>query len=168
MAEHNSSRARRPHLALYGNAKIVRVYCAQCDGFALVIGGKKACCGAPPEEDQPESAHRMSEPEDQRRRPPLADQRQILEDQEGRCFYCEREPGSWIWFRGKMRRVQTHWDHLMPYSFAQNNATQNFVAACAWCNLWKHSHVFQTVEEAQVAMRAIWDEKLAADSSQGR
>lgn len=54
-------------------------------------------------------------------------QARIIEEQTGRCGYCN----------GSLVDVQIHWDHFIPLSWAQSNAEDNWVAACEPCNLAK-------------------------------
>ena len=69
------------------------------------------------------------------RRPPSTYEReQALERQDGKCFYCNQPLGAVRTRNGREVTLRTHWDHLMPYAYDQNNSPDNFVAACHVCN----------------------------------
>lgn len=143
-----ASASRNRHLAIYGNVSIERARCSACNDMAFVFGGKSACCGAPTE-DTGLSYKRMSEPQWCRKGPPRKEKLKILEEQDGKCAYCDRRLGSYVRREGKLIRLVTNWDHFLPYSMTANNYGHNFVAACHICNGIKSSKVFQTLEEAR-------------------
>jgi 5-methylcytosine-specific restriction endonuclease McrA len=103
---------------------------------------------------------RESLPEHRRLKPSLAICDRILENQDHRCFYCARRFGSRVRSGRRTVSLKLNWDHLVPFSYAQNNQTENFVAACHRCNAWKGSLVFQTLEDAQVYLLNKWEEDL--------
>lgn len=137
-------------IGLYGNVAIERAACPDCGGWALVIGGRLACCDRRLDGQPPRVYRRMSEPEFVRRKPSKTEQESILDEQEHRCFYCDRAFGSHYIRNGRLRRVSVVWDHFLPYSMTANNYAHNFVAACALCNGIKSDRVFQTPEEARI------------------
>lgn len=147
---------KKTHLALYGNQKIIRAYCAACDGFALVIDGLLACCDEKFTEEPPHAAKRVTHPESVRKLPPIADRRRVLLEQDYRCFYCLRSFGAMVTrFKDGERHTVTlrHcWDHLVPWVYGQNNYPYNFVAACQVCNSIKAAHIYQSIEEARHAI----------------
>jgi len=51
------------------------------------------------------------------------------------------------------------WDHAEPFMFSQNNEANNFVASCSYCNGWKSSKIFQSLEEVKDYVRARWEKK---------
>ena len=89
--------------------------------------------------------------------PSAAIKKLILDLQQGRCFYCERVLGSTVMLRRRRITLKCHYDHLVPYSYSQNNQTENFVAACHVCNRWKFNLIFQTIEEAAVYLNGKWN-----------
>lgn len=144
------------HIALYGNVTLTRGWCHDCSGYALVIKGKFACCDRE-YSDMPRMVKRMSTPEDVRRLPPLRDRRAQLSEQEGKCFYCLREFGRKVYKHGvKPVVLRVNWDHVLPYSYSQDNHALNFVAACQICNGFKSSRIYATVWDAQVAIATRW------------
>lgn len=146
------------HFALYGNAKIERAYCHICQGFAFVRGNSLACCGSPAPEPT-KAAKRMSETEKRRKIPGRAFQVWQLEYQDGKCFYCQIHLGGYAFRNGRAIKLKIHWDHLVPYSYSQNNKPVNFVASCHICNMIKRALMFQTVEEARIYVYLKREEK---------
>ena len=149
---------KSPYIALYGNTKIEKAWCTDCDGYSFVVDDKLVCCGQRAS-GLPSKYKRESEPEFTRRLPPVAVRRAKLEEQNYRCFYCERRFDSLVYRKGKPVRLKQVWDHQVPHSYSQNNQASNFVAACHICNGIKSSFLFQTLEEAQVYITEKWAEK---------
>ena len=146
----------REHFALYGNVALQRQYCKSCRGFSFVLDSKLLCCNSPTDFES-RCTKRMSEAEDVRRHPNAEEKRGILEFQGDRCVYCERLFGSAVIKEGRLLFLKVTWDHLVPYSFSQNNYAYNFVAACQICNGIKSDLMFATLEEARVYVRALWE-----------
>lgn len=146
----------KQHLAIYGNTKIVRGYCYRCSRYALVVGGLLQCCDRQVEAE-PTKIRRMSQPEAVRRTPSASAKRQILESQDYRCLYCDVSLDGYVFYRSEMRRVRTTWDHMMPYAHSLNNHDVNFAATCQFCNAWKSSLIFKTVEEVRIYVAAKWE-----------
>ncbi len=46
-----------------------------------------------------------------------------------------------------------NFDHLVPYSYSQNNYPYDFVAACRLCNRIKCNLMFIPIEEARTFIR---------------
>ena len=145
----------KPHIAIYGNVRIVRAYCDQCENTALIIRGKFSCCDSA-FSDSPTSFKRICEPEFRRSVPTREMQKLILKIQQGCCFYCDRMFNSTVIVHHRKRKLKLCWDHLVPFAYSQNNNTENFVAACHLCNSWKSDRVFQTIEEAKVFLALKW------------
>lgn len=143
------------HLALYGNAAMVRQACPACETSAFVIDGFLACCGAVAAQE-PRRWKRMSESEYARRKITKQSMDQILSEQGHRCLYCERSFGSFARRKGKLIRLSVRWDHMVPFALTQNNAAENMAAACQVCNAWKSSLVFRTLDEARVYLSEKW------------
>ena len=143
------------HLALYGNVKIQRGHCPDCDCTALVVGGCFACCDRLVA-DVPLKAKRMSEPEQRRKRPSLTERKSIVESQGNACLYCDRGFGSHVMRKGRLVRLRLVWDRVLPFAYSADNKPANFVAACHVCNGWKSDLVFQTLSEARVFLQARW------------
>lgn len=148
------------HLALYGNVGLRRAYCPACERYALVIDGVRQCCDRR-EAGEVSAAVRMSLPHDARRLPAPSVLRAILDAQGHACFYCDRRFGSFVNYKGKVRRLRHVWDHVVPFAFGQDNREVNFVAACAPCNGWKADYVFRDAEEARAFLARRWAEMEA-------
>lgn len=142
------SKVRKPVVVLFGNVSIPKAYCPFCKHEAFIIMGRYACCDASAEGFVPSRFIRESIPEARRKLPPMAERRRILALQGVRCFYCNVPFGSEVLRHGVPITISIHWDHQLPFAYAQNNKTTNFVAACHVCNALKSSKLFQTVEEA--------------------
>ncbi len=86
--------------------------------------------------------------------------KQILEQQDSECYWCDREFGS-IYFRyNTIKRLVPNWDHVIPYSYSYSNADGNFVAACGICNSFKSSHIFENEKQCKVYLEKRWDKHL--------
>ena len=144
------------YVALYGNIALVKAYCKNCRDTAFVVAGAIQCCGAP-FEPVPQRYKREFEPENRRKLPPPKYRKEQLKRQEGRCLYCERMLGTQVVRNSRLVKLKTQWDHVLPYSFSQDNREINFVAACHICNSYKSSRVFQTLEQARIFILDKWD-----------
>ena len=144
-------------LALYGHVAMRRAYCAKCVGYALVLGGKLQCCDRP-EATEINEVVRMIEPEDVRTKCSTRVRKRILKEQDYRCFWCYRRLGSLVRYKGKMRRLKTHIDHVIPHAFSQDNSEVNLVGSCCVCNHWKTDYVFQSIEDVRLYLATRWEQ----------
>ena len=136
--------------ALYGNVAIKQDFCQQCEVEAFVIAGRLVCCNRPHSVGECVPLKRVSNPCHIRNIPGVRDRRKILKEQQGKCLYCSREFGSLAYTKSKPKKIivlKIQWDHVIPFSYNQNNSTTNFVAACHQCNRMKHNKLFHSVEE---------------------
>ena len=92
-------------------------------------------------------------------------QKIMLEEQDNRCFWCDRRFGSTAFVRNRKRIIKLHWDHIVPYSFGADNTPRNFVAACSVCNSWKSSMMFNTIEEVRIYLYGKWKEAETQDGT---
>jgi len=136
-------------ISLYGNVKMLRGRCPECGHVALVIKGHTACCGSRLEE-VPNQWQRMSQPMHYRRGPGREEAQRILAEQGNQCLYCDRMFGSFVHYKGRVRKLRLNWDHMMPWSHTMNNHEENFAAACHLCNAIKSNLIFADVEEVRV------------------
>lgn len=88
-----------------------------------------------------------------RRTPSATKRNEILEQQAGRCLYCDLRIGSIIRRFGSPVSLRLNWDHFVPYAYGQTNAESNWVAACHVCNGIKGCRMFDTVTDAQAYIR---------------
>ena len=144
-------------LALYGQQRMLRGKCPQCGAWVFEIASVEttSCCGLPTN-GLNVAVERMS-PGGNRKRPNIIEQRTILDRQQHRCLYCDRLFGGYYVYRGRVRRVSIHWDHLVPFSFAHDNRACNFVASCGRCNTWKGNKIFQTVDDVRAYVGRKWE-----------
>lgn len=148
---------------LYGAVLIHKAVCPDCRREALILADKMSCCGLAVEPVAPHAYKRESEPPIRRRRPSLKRRTQQLEEQEHRCFYCQRTFGSYIWRKNKLVKLMIHWDHQVPWSYSRDNLPDNFVAACHLCNGFKSDKCFSTVEEARIFIAQAWEASAVED-----
>lgn len=71
-----------------------------------------------------------------RKKPSLAVARDIIEQQTGRCGYCNRGLAS----------IQMEWDHFIPFCYTQTSLPDNWVASCHDCNMSKQNRHLTTVD----------------------
>lgn len=148
----------KSHLALYGNTGIIRAYCQSCQRWAFVIDDTLQCCMTLTEA-APKKIVRESEPEARRRKPSVKEQTRILEAQNHRCLYCDVSLAGYVIYHGELKKVKLTWDHMTPYAYCLDNHHENFAATCQFCNSWKSSLVFKTVEEVRVYVAVKWEEE---------
>lgn len=147
----------RQHLAFYGNVAIPRVYCPECRQWALVLRGLRQCCDTAVTAN-PTKLKRISPPDEVRRLPKHKQAERLLDLWDHRCAYCLRTFGTWTTLHGRLLKVRLNWDHCVPWAFSQNNEGSNFLPACATCNGWKGSLVFQTLDEVRLYVYGKWQE----------
>lgn len=143
------------HTAVYGNTRIPRGKCPGCGDTSLIVDGDHQCCGHQAEGGV-HGVKRLCEPAQKRRRLNKAEKKSILDEQDGSCFYCGRELGTYVFKGGRSRLLKLTWDHVTPYAYGQDNRTTNFVAACRVCNGWKSSRVFADMDEAKAYLARRW------------
>jgi hypothetical protein len=105
----------------------------------------------------------MSDPEGRRRRLKTSERNEILEAQNYRCLYCDISLDGYVFYRGQERRVKLTWDHMVPYSHTLNNHARNFAATCQFCNSWKSSLIFKSVDEVRLYVAAKWEAQREAE-----
>jgi 5-methylcytosine-specific restriction endonuclease McrA len=140
---------RKPYIGVYGNTKILKGFCTDCEAYAFVIDGALQCCDSP-FTDTPTHYKREIEAVDKRKRPSLAYQEARLIAQDYRCFYCERAFHSVVLRYSRPIPLKIHWDHFVPYAYSRDNSAVNFVAACHVCNAIKSDICFETLAEARI------------------
>jgi len=126
-----------------------RVFCDKCKSWTLVIDGRTACCDTKIE-FRSKKIKVICEPMNKRRQPSPKEKKEILENQNYKCIYCQKKFGTLYIKKGKKGITKIHWDHFIPFAYSRNNYAYNFVAACNICNEYKYSLLFQTLEEAQI------------------
>ena len=152
---------KRNDVALYGNVAILREFCSACNRMALVVEGRLLCCDREASQEETKDIKRMIESEQKRRRLLVREKRIVLKEQADRCLYCSGRFGSVVRHNGKPSVLRVCWDHLVPYSYNQDNGHHNFVASCQLCNSIKGSLMFQSVHDARVHIVAVRDARTA-------
>ncbi len=136
------------HIAYYGNVPMVKSLCRNCKRESFVIDGVLVCCGIE-SNSKPTFTKRTSMPPQARKTPSPTCQKEILAKQGNRCIYCSAVFGSEIIRRNKNITICLAWEHLIPYSYSQNNSDSNFLASCQICNGIKSSKIFNSIDEAK-------------------
>ena len=153
----------RDYVGLYGNVRIRKGWCQECSGHAFIIRGELSCCGER-YRDEPVGQKRECHPFERRYLPAKEMQEKILSEQNDQCFYCDRRFGAQVLVKKRRVRLRQEWDHMVPFSYAQNNHTDNFVASCHMCIRWKRSIMFDTIEAARIYLSLQWERKSDATS----
>ncbi len=139
--------------AIYGNTILRRVKCPYCKLYSICVQGVTQCCAAHVDEF-PHRSKMISQPRDRRKQPPVWLKKEILIEQDNRCFYCESPFTSWyVKGDGHPIKLRLNWDHITPFEYTMNNNNDNFVAACHLCNTIKGRRIFETIEEAKNWLR---------------
>ena len=149
------------HYAYYGNVRMEKVFCNECNAYSFVLNGETICCDSPVEKVESRPFKVVIAPEVKRKTPSQYEKANILESQGGKCFYCDLPFGSVVWDNNKKkaRILKINWDHFTPFAYSLNNKSSNFVASCNICNSLKSAKVFDTVEEAKLYMKKRWSDK---------
>lgn len=155
----------KSHIAIYGTLKVRRMFCRSCKCWTIIAkDGKKICCNKP-YMGEPKEFKRMIEAVRIRRGPSERVKKILFEKFDYSCCYCGRRFGSYVSFSGIFKKVKVNWDHKIPFSYSYNNAGENFLPACNFCNGWKSSKIFQTMEEAKLYVNNRWEETKAVNAS---
>jgi HNH endonuclease len=134
---------------LYGNVGIAKSICPNCKHLSFVKKGKSVCCDIVIENTNCVKAYRISEPVPHRHSLSKKQKDEILKLQNDCCYYCEHRLGSQVMRKNKSLFLQTHFDHVIPFSYSQNNEIRNMVAACHVCNAIKYSKIFDDIYQAR-------------------
>lgn len=138
--------------ALFGSVAMLQKKCPNCKCVSFIIDGKFSCCDELCEEPETITLKRISAAESRRSVLSKKVKDAILEQQNNCCIYCNRPLWGYEYNRetNKRRKVKTHFDHLVPWSFSGNNDEINIVAACERCNLIKSDMYFATLDQAKL------------------
>ncbi len=156
------------YLVAYGNEFIAKAYCEKCRGYYFVIDGVLACCGREMEIEKPREQFRESSAPMRRLGPTEAYKKEQLMEQGHLCFYCLRQFGSIVYKKNREISLKIHWDHMVPFSYSQNNHNHNFVAACHICNEAKSNLIFPDIGGARDFLDGYWKENSIADKPKKR
>ena len=158
MSENLSVKENENHYAVFGNTIIPRGKCPKCGRQSFIIDENFVCCG--------ERAGKInkfykseSAAENRRYTPSINTKKEILQNQNYRCIYCEKSFDGYVWRKGKGIKLKVAWDHFLPFCFSYNNHETNFLAACQICNGIKSDLVFDSIQEAQTYIQTKREEK---------
>ncbi len=136
------------HWAQYGSIMLKRSYCEVCDQTALVMDNRLQCCGRKLNEFKTKNIKKMCGGKHRRKKPPLKVRKELLAEQDHRCFYCHLSFGTPIYNpKGNIVFLKIAYDHAIPYSYDYNN--KKFVVACHVCNGIKSNLMFDDLKEAR-------------------
>jgi hypothetical protein len=141
----------KPTRVYYGRRMLIKKYCPRCKFVSIVADGKCTECGADQKLDTISKFRKKRESDTPLKRdhPTASTRRNALELQGNQCLYCG------IHFE---KGVGIHWDHFIPFVTGEGGG-DNWVAACAKCNVLKSCYMFNSVEEAQLFIRNRRTEK---------
>ena len=144
----------------YGNVLMRATRCPKCRTESFIDDdGRTSCCSIEAYEREKGRIRLVCGPRLRRSRPSVQRQRECLDKQNGKCFYCANDFGMFVEAGGIAKRLTPCWDHFVPYSYSANNSDANFVAACQVCNGIKTNLVFEHEEDARAFVRQRWARK---------
>jgi 5-methylcytosine-specific restriction endonuclease McrA len=126
--------------------------------FSFVRDSKFVCCGSECNE-QPTEEFRITEGDAKRKYLSTINRKLILKSQDYRCIYCEKAFGSIVERKGEKIILQVAFDHAIPFAYSRSSREESFVAACHICNAIKHSFIFRSIEDAQLALKLRREQK---------
>lgn len=95
-----------------------------------------------------------------RRAPAKSKQKKLLDSQGWCCFYCTNSFWSWVYRPNRgLHPLGIAFDHMIPYTFLEENPDTNFVAACDVCNSFKGSKLFDSIKDARDHIAWRWRSK---------
>lgn len=149
--------AQDVHVAVFGNVKMLRAVCPQCETYSLILDDELLCCGMSVKDLKAWRYQRMIESEFTRRLPAPSVRKRLLAEQRNCCYYCGNEFGTIVKQKdGKLRPLRVQWDHMVPWIWSANNSVDNYVAACNFCNGYKGAIMFDTAEQAREYLALKW------------
>lgn len=138
--------------AIYGSVMLLKDYCNNCKCSAFIIDGCFTCCGEiVRKEYDSEKKIRECEGEDKRSIIPKKLKNKILEQQEGRCIYCEKQFDEYVWDqkRSKYTKLRVCYDHFAAWTSSRDNHEENLYASCQICNGIKSDKFFYNLISAK-------------------
>ena len=145
----------------YGKVKLYRARCPKC-GEINLSGEKKIVCSICAisyhesiNKERVEAAFRKKRLVSQKKR------KEIKENQNSRCYWCDREFGSLIWKKGKIIQLNFCVDHILPRSYIADDNLGNLVGSCHICNGFKHSKIFEEKDEIRGYILKRWAHALS-------
>jgi len=146
---------------IYGKITMYRHFCAKCGAPNISNDGDYICdCGYNSTEKKWKRTKIEAVRPTCRRQPKAEIKREILEQQQGKCYWCNREFDLPYWRSSKIRYLKVNWDHKIPFAFEQRSRDNNWVASCEICNKSKYNHLFENDDECKEYVNNKWDNYL--------
>lgn len=133
-------------LATYGKVQLQRKYCPECKEISFVVGNVFQCCDMNIK-DVPIKYEKMIDNRGVRTSLSRSKQKEIKEKQFNKCIYCGVYFGTPYLYKNKIRRTKINYDHLLPFSFLQDNPDDNWVDSCNICNGIKSNIIFDSMQD---------------------
>ena len=143
----------------YGGLIIERGVCTECgDPCIICKDDTSSCCSAEVKRFGSGVIVKETHGSLMRKRPSRYLQKELLKNQDNRCFWCGREFGSYILSpKNIVRKITPVWDHYIPYSYTGDN--RGFVAACQRCNAHKSAIIISdslTEDSLKEYLKRTW------------
>jgi hypothetical protein len=141
---------------IYGATTLYKVVCKNCGETMLKGSLKSKCdyCGENIQREKINNTEIILEPK--RGKYSRKFKKRILENQNGRCYWCNRYIGSYVVRKGKSVQLFMHAEHKKPFIKFCNNENDNVVISCHLCNLFKSSTTFGTDEDCREYLNNKW------------
>lgn len=150
---------------IFGSVILYRSKCPKCRQYMLSSNSFFECttrlCDHEWVDDQVEHVRKEISGKRRKALSPM-ERRQLIADQDNRCFWCGREFGSWVSRKNKLVALKCHIDHVTPYIYSESDRFKNKVASCHICNRWKSSKIFETVTECEIYLQNKWATEIAS------
>ena len=142
---------------IFGKVTLCQIKCPDCGEKTLCNENELECsCGGII--DKPEISNmKMISSNERKQNWKKSFKNNLIKVQNGKCFWCDREFGSFISYKGKPRKLYIRVDHMVPFSFTKTHDESNLVASCSICNGFKHSKIFRTIEDCREFILNTWD-----------
>lgn len=146
---------QRREVYYYGSVGLTRTICPNCKSWCIVQHGKTPCCKVQIQFDDEKPVQvRTSIPPQKRKYISQYRKGKILREQGYKCIYCLQEIGSTQTRNGfEEIMLSAEFDHLVPFSYSQDNSTGNIVGACQICNGLKYNFHYKDLEQAREHLR---------------
>lgn len=143
-------------LIFYSGVQLIRAKCPACGEVDFVSRSFRFnCCGVL-YQHVPFLTKREVQAEYKRKLPSIKTRNNILLKQNQCCLYCNKEFDSMWNINNKLEIIKIQWDHLVPYSYSGSCADSEFVATCQFCNAWKSSLIFRSIEAVKAYVKDKW------------
>jgi len=150
--------------AFYGDTVSYRHRCPRC-GLHTLSGGTEFKCDCGYKSYNVVVKREIIETGKPRRRVCPADiKKRLIEDQDDKCFWCEREIGQPYYKSSKVRYLKRNYDHAVPYARSGRNTRDNWRLSCDVCNRWKASLVFDNEYDCSEYLKRKWSKAIARGS----